>query len=56
MLSNKIQTLANRRDNLCKNFFLKCVANENSCLHYLLPASKENDIANKLRNRLKYHI
>jgi hypothetical protein len=54
--SNGIETLANRRDNLCKRFFLKCVANENSCLHYLLPASKENVIANKLRNRPKYNI
>jgi hypothetical protein len=54
--SNGIETLAKRRDNLCRRFFLKCVANENSCLHYLLPTSKENDIANKLRNRPKYHI
>jgi hypothetical protein len=35
--SNGIETLAERRDNLCRRFFLKCVANENSCLHYLLP-------------------
>jgi hypothetical protein len=54
--SNGTETLANRRDNLCKRFFLKCVANENNCLPYLLPASKENDIANKLRNRPKYYI
>jgi hypothetical protein len=54
--SNGIETLAKRRDNLCRRFFFKCVANENSCLHYLLPTSKENNIANNLRNRPKYHI
>jgi hypothetical protein len=48
--NNGIETLAKRRDNLCRRFFLKCIANENSCLHYLMPTSKENDIANKLRN------
>jgi len=53
--SNGIETLANRRDNLCKRFFLNCVVNEHSCLNYLLPASKDNCIANKLRNRPKYN-
>jgi hypothetical protein len=53
--SNGIETLANRRDNLCKRFFLNCVVNEHSCLNYLLPASKDNCIANKLRSRPKYN-
>jgi hypothetical protein len=52
--SNGLETLANRRHTLCKQFFLKCVLNENSCLHYLLPTCKEDSIANKLRNRPKY--
>ena len=42
---NGIETLAVRRDNLCKRFFTRCVVNKNDCLRYLLPASKDNFIA-----------
>jgi hypothetical protein len=52
---NNIATLANRREELCTLFFMKSVVNENGCLHYLLPTSKDISIANKLRNRPKYY-
>jgi hypothetical protein len=48
--ANCIETLACRRDNLCQKCFNKCVMNENSCIHYLLPKLKDQTIANKLRN------
>ena len=32
-----LQTLAERRTELCKSFFDKSVLDEKSCLHYLLP-------------------
>jgi Reverse transcriptase (RNA-dependent DNA polymerase) len=53
--SNGIETLFDRRDKLCKSFFTKCVLNENSCLHCLLPTSKEKYIADKLRKRPIYN-
>jgi hypothetical protein len=52
---NGIESLAKRRDDLCRKFFDRNVLNDFSCLHYLLPTSKDEHITNKLRNRPKYN-
>jgi hypothetical protein len=52
---NGIESLAKRRDDLCRKFFDRNVLNDFSCLHYLLPTSKDECITNKLRNRPKYN-
>ena len=43
-----ISTLQDRRENLTKKFFLS-ICHPDSCLYYLLPAPRDNEIVSRLR-------
>ena len=49
-----LPTLSERRDTACKRFYEKSVLRSTSCLHYLLPSCRDNNIVAKLRNASIY--
>ena len=51
-----LPTLSERRETVCKLFFEKSVIGSNSCLHYLLPSFRDENITAKLRNASEYAI
>ena len=53
---NGFETLAERRLNLCKNFFEKSIINPNCCISHLLPKKNEHQTVTKLRNPSKYVV
>ena len=55
-IANRIQTLKERRDSLCKNFFNKSVLNETGSLHYLINKPVNSDHLSTLRNPRCYSI
>jgi hypothetical protein len=45
-----LPTLSERRETVCRRFYEKSVIRSTSCLHYLLPSCRENNIVAKLRS------
>lgn len=50
---HELQTLADRRNELCRSFFDKHVLDNNSCLHYLLPPPRVTQCP-ELRRRVTF--
>ena len=50
-----ISTLQDRRENLTRKFFLS-ICHPDSCLYYLLPAPRDNEIVLRLRNSNNYPV
>ena len=50
-----ISTLQDRRKNLTRKFFMS-ICHLDSCLYYLLPAPKANEIVLRLRTSNKYPV
>ena len=50
-----ISTLQDRRENLTRKFFLS-ICHPDSCLYYLLPAPRDNEIVLRLRTSKKYPV
>jgi len=48
-----INTLASRRQDICKRFF-RGITQPSSCLHYLLPAPREQSLTARFRSVQKY--
>ena len=48
-----IDTLRSRRETLTRRFFTRHVLDEKSCLHYLLPPMRDENITARLRTRSK---
>lgn len=52
-VSKDISLLHDRRETLCKRFFISML-NKSNCLHYLLPQPRNPEIVNKLRDTCIY--
>jgi len=50
-MKQSLPTLASRRTEICTSFFNNSVLNKNSCLHYLLPRPRGEEVE-KLRRPL----
>ena len=50
----KISPLVDRRNQLCKQFFIKSVLPETGCLHYLLPPPRNESAVEKLRHYTQF--
>ena len=48
-----IETLSSRRDGLSRGFFID-IARPSSCLHYLLPAPRDESVISRLRTSVKF--
>ena len=48
-----IQTLSDRRDTLCRDFFRKLL-NPSNCIHHLLPPPHNTEITSRLRRATTY--
>jgi hypothetical protein len=53
LLYNK-PTLSEHRETVCRRFYEKSVLRSNSCLHYLVPSCRDNNIVAKPRNTSIY--
>ena len=54
--SNGLKTLFQCSEKLCGQFFNRHVLPDSSCLHYLLPSSKDNRTLSRLRKKPLYNI
>ena len=53
-LIHNLDTLNNRRNQLCMTFFEKSVLDKSGCLHYLLPPQR--DVCDRLRHQSKFYL
>ena len=49
-----IQSLADRRSELCRTLFTQVVNNESHSLHYLLPVKRDSQLIGRLRSATAY--
>ena len=55
-IANNLDTLADRRELVCKRFFSRSVIPESSCLHYLLPEQNDCTVIDKLRHKSRFNL
>ena len=53
-LIHNLDTLSNRRNQLCMTFFEKSVLDKSGCLYYLLPPQR--DVCDRLRHQSKFYL
>jgi len=49
-----VDTLRSRREELTRRFFTRHVLNETSCLHYLLPPKRDENITGKAQKKYTF--
>ena len=53
LYSANLENLATRRNNLSQKFFLD-ITEPSSCLHYLLPPTRDQSVISRLRTSAKF--